>query len=137
MKTWQQTDVDTTRGQALDGALDRALSNDRDSLVPSLGFTDSVMAAVMSQGPIPLCFPWKRALPGLIAALVALAGFAAAELWVLEQTPAPASPAGPDWMRMLAPILHRSLSPDTTWTLTAFLIPLVTLWLTRRLLFGR
>lgn len=118
--------------------LDRALSEERDSILPSLGFTDSVMAAVRSQGPGPLRFPWKRALPGLAAGLAALAGFAVADIWVLERMPATA-PAAPalDGMAMLTALLHRALSPDATWILAALLIPVVTLWLTRRLLYSR
>jgi hypothetical protein len=46
-----------------DRALDEALSEDRHRILPSPGFTDSVMTAVLSQAPAPLRFPWKRALP--------------------------------------------------------------------------
>ncbi|HTV81571.1 MAG TPA: hypothetical protein VME18_02885 [Acidobacteriaceae bacterium] len=119
-------------------ALDEALSEDRDGILPSLGFTDSVMTAVLSQAPAPLRFPWKRALPGLIAGGAALAGFAAAGVRALERMPAtaPGSPAR-DWRPMLEPILQHATSPDTLWTLLALMIPVVTLWLTRRLLFSR
>ena len=121
-----------------DATLDRALSEDRESILPSLGFADSVMAAVISQSPGPLHFPWKRALPGLIAGLAALAGFAGVWIWVLKHAPATAS-AHPalDWKAILAPVLHDALRPDTSWVLAALLIPLVTFWLMRRLLFSR
>jgi hypothetical protein len=134
MNSRQRTNLDGT----LDQALDRALSDERDSILPSLGFTDSVMAVVRSEGPAPLRFPWKRALPGLIAGIAALVGFAGASIWVLERTPATA-PAAPalDWKAILAPVLQRAVSPDTTWILVALLIPVVSLWLTRRLLFSR
>lgn len=121
-----------------DAALDRALSEDRESLLPSLGFADSVMAAVTSEGPGPLRFPWKRALPGLMAGIAALAGFAGLWIWVLERAPAARS-AGPalGWTAMLATVVHDALRPDTSWVLAALLIPVVTLWLMRRLLFSR
>ena len=50
--------------------LDRLLSSDPE-IVPSSGFTLSVMDAVRSESSVPpLQFPWKLALPGLIAAIV-------------------------------------------------------------------
>ena len=130
MNSRQQNDLAAT--------LDRALTEERDSILPSLGFTDSVMAAVMSQGPAPLRFPWKRALPGLIAGIAAVVGFAGAGLWVLGRMPAtpPAAPAL-EWNAMLAPLLERAVSPEMGWTLLALLIPVVSLWLTRRLLLSR
>jgi len=54
-------------------ALDRVLAAD-DSILPSSGFADAVMASVLHQtaAPAPLPFPWKRALPGLAAAVAAI-----------------------------------------------------------------
>lgn len=131
MTTPQQNDE-------LDRTLDRALSEERDSLLPSLGFTDSVMAAVRSEGPAPLHFPWKRALPGMIAVIVALVSFAVAEFWALVRMPAAAPSASAlDLKALLTTILGRADSPTALWTLLAFLIPLASLWLTRRLLFSR
>lgn len=139
MKTPQQKDdLDGTLDGALDRALDRALSEERDSLLPSLGFTDSVMAAVRSEDPAPLHFPWKRALPGIIAGIVALVGFAGADLWVLGRMPAAAPSASAfDLRALLTTILGRADSPTALWTLLAFVIPVASLWLTRRLLFSR
>lgn len=56
-----------------DAALDAALHDD--SLEPSSGFAGSVMAAVRAQAaaPPPIPFPWRRALPGILAASAALA----------------------------------------------------------------
>ncbi len=121
-----------------DAALDRALGEDCESILPSQGFAEAVMAAIVSQGPEPLRFPWKRALPGLIAGIAALAAFAGVWIWVLERVP-PSTFAGTavDWRSILAPVLHVALRPATPWVLAAFLIPVVTLWLTRRLLFNR
>jgi len=51
-------------------ALDRILLED--ALVPSSGFAASVMQAIEEQvvQPAPIPFPWKLALPGLVALLV-------------------------------------------------------------------
>ncbi len=65
--------------------LDRILVNERE-IAPSSGFVDSVMDSVRHEAsaPPPLPFPWKHALPGVVAAILALA-----LLWVS----APALPA--------------------------------------------
>ncbi len=54
--------------------LDRLLSHEPE-IVPSSGFTASVMKAVrvQAQAPPPIPFPWKRALPGIAAAVLSLA----------------------------------------------------------------
>jgi hypothetical protein len=53
--------------------LDRILSA-RDEIIPSCGFVDAVMDVVRHEAaaPPPIPFPWKRALPGLAVAAVAL-----------------------------------------------------------------
>jgi len=53
--------------------LDRVFSNESE-IVPSSGFARSVMAAVRSEAsaPPPIPFPWKRAMPGLLACVVAI-----------------------------------------------------------------
>jgi hypothetical protein len=55
------------------GDLDPLLAQD-DSIVPSSGFTASVMDAIRrdAAAPPPIPFPWLRALPGLIGVLVAV-----------------------------------------------------------------
>ena len=78
-----------------DAQLDRALCADRDTILPSSGFVDSVMGAVSAEaaGHSPISFPWKRALPGVAAILAALALFAAATgsmlRWLAANAPAP------------------------------------------------
>ena len=54
--------------------LDRIMSEER-TIVPSSGFTASVMAAVLRESSAagPIAFPWRRVLPGLIASDLALA----------------------------------------------------------------
>ncbi len=59
-----------------EGEINRILSRE-DEILPSSGFTVSVMDAVRREAaaPPPIPFPWKRALPGLVAAGFAQAGF--------------------------------------------------------------
>ena len=54
--------------------IDRILADDVE-ILPSSGFLSSVMEAVEREAiaPPPLVFPWNRALPGFLAAIVALA----------------------------------------------------------------
>lgn len=54
--------------------IDRMLAEDEEVL-PSSGFAVSVMEAVRQEATAPplLAFPWRRALPGLFALLVAFA----------------------------------------------------------------
>ncbi len=54
--------------------LNRILSSKDDDILPSSGLVASVMEGVRSEAavPPPIPFPWKRALPGLAAAGVAL-----------------------------------------------------------------
>lgn len=54
--------------------LDRILSEGR-AILPSSEFTASVMAAVRREAsaPAPIPFPWRRALPGLVATGLAVA----------------------------------------------------------------
>lgn len=88
------------RNEQLDN-LDRILLN-HDSLLPSSGFAASVMDAIQQQAtaPAPIPFPWKRALPGIIAMLAALAflgRFLATSVDSLGRSPA----AGTDWLTWL------------------------------------
>lgn len=57
-----------------DSEIDRILSG-QDEILPSSGFAASVMEAVRREAaaPPPIPFPWKRALPGLVVAALALA----------------------------------------------------------------
>lgn len=53
--------------------LDRVLLN-QETLLPSSGFAASVMEAVQNEAsePQPIPFPWKRALPGMAAIILAI-----------------------------------------------------------------
>jgi hypothetical protein len=61
-----------------DPEIDRILSaqfSAHDEILPSSGFTASVMDAVRREAsaPPPIPFPWRRALPGIVVASFALA----------------------------------------------------------------
>lgn len=59
-----------------DDDIDRILSKEQE-IIPSSGFVGSVMDAMQREATAPpIMFPWKRALPGLTAAGLAL-------VWVL------------------------------------------------------
>lgn len=56
-----------------DDDLERILSKE-ETIAPSAHFVASVMVAVRRENatPAPLSFPWKRALPGIAAAIVTI-----------------------------------------------------------------
>jgi hypothetical protein len=66
--------------------MNRILSRE-DEILPSSGFAASVMDAVRREAaaPLPIPFPWKRALPGLVVAALALASALAAGVVALAQ----------------------------------------------------
>ena len=56
-----------------DDDLDHILSKE-ETIAPSPGFVASVMVAIRRENatPAPISFPWKRALPGIAAAIVSM-----------------------------------------------------------------
>jgi hypothetical protein len=60
----------------LDRLLDEHLAGGSEQLAPSSGFIASVMESIQTEvaAPPPLAFPWRRALPGALAALCGLIG---------------------------------------------------------------
>ena len=65
----------TSQSDAEHHEIDRILATE-DALVPSSGFLASVMERVREEAaaPAPIPFPWKRALPGMIATVGMLGG---------------------------------------------------------------
>jgi hypothetical protein len=63
-----------------------------EDIVPSSGFTASVMDAIMREAnaPAPIPFPWKRALPGLGWCLVVAIAFL-----IMGPRPGNSPPPGP------------------------------------------
>jgi hypothetical protein len=122
--------------------LDAAFSSDQDGILPSSGFADAVMTAVVREAaaPAPIPFPWKRALPLLVAVVGALALVITACVAILHAKTASAASFGPalaHWQFSLAPILRNTAGSDTLWVLFSLTIPVLCLLLMRRLLFSR
>jgi hypothetical protein len=124
--------------------MNRILSRE-DKILPSSGFAASVMDAVRREAaaPPPIPFPWKRALPGLVAgglvlALVLVAGVVAiAQLGRSSAIPQ-FSLALPS---QLPPIygfgLQRNLGSATIWTALALVASFVSVKLSMRMASGR
>jgi len=113
-----------------DDELDRILSGDT-GIVPSSGFTRSVMETVRrdAAAPPPIPFPWKAALPGLVACAVILiladvSGFRSASL------------ALPDWGRFVPAVdaaLAAAVKMGAGWVALALLLTLGSVTLSMRL----
>jgi len=121
--------------------LDAALGSEQDRILPSSGFADAVMAAVRQEAsaPAPIPFPWKRALPGMIAAVLLLGAmlvFAARAFWPLIRQAA-AAPAASGAGSALAPFLRSAVNPTVLWGMASVAVPLVCLLALRRTIFGR
>ncbi|MBZ5578975.1 MAG: hypothetical protein LAP40_20635 [Acidobacteriia bacterium] len=105
-----------------DEELDRILSGEG-GIVPSSGFTAGVMDAIRSEAatPPPIPFPWKRALPGLAAWVVALV---AAILGGVSQLghPAAAAPLWANWAALFDRALEGAEMVGAGWiTMALFL----------------
>jgi hypothetical protein len=105
--------------------LDRILAEEE--ILPSSGFTGSVMDAVRREATAlpPIAFPWKRALPGLVAAglTVALVLFAAVTLLFRGSTEAPVPL--PPWTSALASLVEAVVKAGGLWALGALLVSYV------------
>jgi hypothetical protein len=111
-----------------------------DDILPSSGFTVSVMDAVRREAavPPPIPFPWKRALPGLVVAglalaLIVVAGVAAIAQFGKARTPqlSMSMPAVPP------PIFHGGIGSAVIWTVLALLVAFVSVKLSMRVASGR
>lgn len=121
--------------------IDRILSRE-DEILPSSGFAVSVMDAVRREAaaPPPIPFPWKRAIPGLVAAGVVLVLVLVGGVVAVGQLGRAASPD----LSLAFPSLssstfgsQRSLGSATIWTALALLASLVSVKLSMRLASGR
>ena len=76
-----------------------AILGTEDELVPSSGFLAAVMERVQAEtaAPPPIPFPWKRALPGLAALLLALA-IVARMILTTAQSAIQSPATGNDWL---------------------------------------
>jgi len=111
-----------------DQEMNIALSSKDDSILPSSGFLDSVMAAVQSEASaLPaIPFPWKRAVPGIVGSvfiLLALLGsFVSA--WRLPQLSSAASPQLLRYCNLVGDLFQRPAALLTV--LAVFLVILCT-----------
>jgi hypothetical protein len=121
-----------------DADIARALSSQRDTLLPSSGFAASVMAAIAhdASAPAPIPFPWKRALPGFAAIAVALALLIAALVSMVLSAPAAAPvQAGAIDNAAVLPFLHSTQGTSVVlWTAVSVGACVVSLVYFRRLL---
>ncbi|HUB18170.1 MAG TPA: hypothetical protein VL990_06020 [Acidobacteriaceae bacterium] len=120
--------------------LDRALDPGSDGILPSSGFADAVMTAVVREAsaPAPIPFPWKRALPGLVGILAAAVLLVVAIASVARSFagPSPASSAASaSWPLLTAALAHSG--GNAQWIGLALALPLLCLLLCRRFIAGR
>jgi hypothetical protein len=122
--------------------LDRVLSREAE-IIPSSGFIRSVMAAVQNEAvaPPPIPFPWKRALPGLLASLVAVVWSTVDGVRYPAPQSAPAISVIPStvthWFDDAMPLLNQARMFGAEWLLLGLLLTFAGLILTRHLAGGR
>ncbi|HET9131827.1 MAG TPA: hypothetical protein VFO86_12810 [Terriglobia bacterium] len=124
---------------------DRVLSREAE-IIPSSGFVRSVMAAVQSEAaaPPPIPFPWKRALPGILAFVAAIGWSVVDFIRYPAQQTAPAISSIPTipstvtyWFDGVVPLVDRARMFGAEWLLLGLLLTIVGLKLTRHLAGGR
>ena len=121
---------------------DRVLSREAE-IIPSSGFVRSVMAAVQSEAsaPPPIPFPWRRALPGLLAFMVAIVWGAVKAFRYPEQQSAPGISIMPatatHWIDGVVPLFDQARMYGAEWVILGLLLTVVGLKLTRHLAGGR
>jgi hypothetical protein len=103
--------------------LDRFLSETE--ILPSSGFAASVMEAVRREAAAPpaIPFPWKRALPGIIAGGGMLAVVLIVTVVQLARS-GPATPLPPAWGIALHSIQETTLRLGGPWVALALLVSL-------------
>ncbi len=124
--------------------INRVLSRE-DEILPSSGFAVSVMDAVRREAatPPPIPFPWKRALPGLVVAGLALALALVAGIVAIAQLgraslgTSTTPQFSMSWPSMLLPTLNGGIESATIWTVLALLVTFVSVKLSMRLASGR
>jgi len=122
--------------------MNRILSSE-DEILPSTGFAVSVMDAVRREAaaPPPIPFPWKRALPGLVVAGVAMVLVLVAGIVAITQLGRTSTSAHfPTFLSLpsLMPInFHGGMESAASWTVLALLVTFVSVKLSMRLASGR
>jgi hypothetical protein len=116
--------------------LDRILSKEQ-GLVPSSGFVTSVMDAVRREtsAPPPIPFPWKRALPGLCAAGLALVWVFIVGVMLFRGTAPQPFPA--ERLPALALIFQGWKNVGASWIALALVLSLASVELSKRFASGQ
>ncbi|HEX7286459.1 MAG TPA: hypothetical protein VF532_09765 [Candidatus Angelobacter sp.] len=109
-----------------DDELKRILQEEE--ILPSSGFTASVMDAVRreAQAPAPIPFPWARALPGMVVAgltLVAVLVFSAVQLTGDAAT----TPVPPGWTASVDSISQTAMRMGAPWAILALVVSLASM----------
>lgn len=118
-----------------EGEMNRILSRD-DEILPSSGFTASVMDAVRREAtaPPPIPFPWKRALPGVVVGGLVLAWILIA--WIADLSRsigASASPKPPISAPSVTPLLfHGNMESAAGWIVLGLVIAFLSTKLSMR-----
>jgi hypothetical protein len=118
--------------------IDSILSRE-DNIVPSSGFIEAVIDAVRHEAvtPPPIPFPWKRAVPGLVAGVLALVLMAMGLVKAL--TRAGSVQAIPQFSAPVAPVValfHPNLQNVAIWAMLALLAAYISVKLSMRLVTG-
>ena len=102
------------------------------AILPSSEFTASVMAAIRREAAAsaPLAFPWRRALPGLVAS-----GFSLAVLLeqVFVQPGVTSARFSPPWLPVFVQVLETARHLGAHWILFAVLLSFASMQLSARL----
>jgi len=112
--------------------LDAILSKDQE-IIPSSGFVNVVMDAVRREAatPPPIPFPWKYALPGIVAAGLVVAAIVIAAFTQVVQVTTTSEPQA-TLQSLLAPTLEKATVRSLGWVCVALLMTFFSLMLTRR-----
>jgi hypothetical protein len=101
--------------------LARILSDEQE-ILPSSGFTASVMEAVRQEAsaPPPIPFPWKRVIPGIVASCFLLVALAFQVHAQLQQEAASQLPSA--WVSIFSATLETAMRRGVHWIIAALLL---------------
>lgn len=119
-----------------DDDIDRILSKEQE-IIPSSGFLGSVMDAMQREATAPpIPFPWKRALPGLTAAGLALVSVLVASISLFIRGTV-TQPLPSELLSSFALIIGAWKTVGASWIVLALVLSLASVKLSRRLLSGK
>ncbi len=119
-----------------DDDIDRILPKEQE-ILPSSGFVSSVMDAVQREAEAPpIPFPWKRALPGLTAAGLALVWVFVAVISLFIRGTV-TQPLPPELLSRFASIIGAWKTAGASWITLALVLSLALVKFSTRFVFGR